>query len=216
MLNSDAEQTQDQPTSSTAAGEEIRVLIVDDNPSFTELLASALNSVDGIACIGTASSALEGLARVVELRPSVVVMDIMMPGVDGLAATTRVRQISPDTAIVVASAHTQNEWIARAEDAGASAYIPKGGSLVDMIEVLSAARPGPMIVAPSLRAAWSSWKRLEPEQATAPNNSPSPAGRSSFRLGPKTRRAIRGVARGVTAASEVRAKGSLTRARAAR
>jgi DNA-binding NarL/FixJ family response regulator len=137
----------------------VRVLIVDDNGSFADLLRSALDTVDGVECVGAASSAAEGFQRVAELAPSVVVMDIMMPGLDGLAATRQLREISPDTAVAVVSAHSQGEWIARAEDAGASAYIPKGGSLEEMIEVLKAACPGPMIVTTSLRPMWSSWQR---------------------------------------------------------
>ena len=130
----------------------VRVLIVDDHPAFASLLSAALEHVDGVDCVGTASSAAEGLRQVAELRPSVVVMDIMMPGVDGLAATRELRQVSPGTAVAVVSAHREREWIDRAEGAGASAYIPKGGSLQEMIETLQAARPGAMVVAPSLRA----------------------------------------------------------------
>ena len=136
---------------------EVRVLIIDDNPLFTDLLSSALSTVDGIECVGAASSAAEGLQRVAELRPSLVVMDIMMPGLDGLTATRQLQQLSPGTAVAVVSAYCEGEWIARAADAGASAYIPKGGSLSEMVEVLRAARPGSMTVAPSLGPVWTSW-----------------------------------------------------------
>jgi DNA-binding NarL/FixJ family response regulator len=146
----------------------VRVLIVDDNRSFAGLLASSLDTVEGVECVGTASSAAEGFAQVAELVPSVVVMDIMMPGVDGLAATRELRQISPATAVAVVSAHKDGDWIARAEDAGASAYIPKGGSLDEMIEVLKTACPGAMVVAPSLRPMWSSWERTAPVTPAVP------------------------------------------------
>jgi DNA-binding NarL/FixJ family response regulator len=150
--------TEDRPVQSSPT-EHTRVLVVDDNLSFTDLLSAALDAVDGVECVGTASSAAEGFRRVAELAPSVVVMDIMMPGLDGLAATRELRLNSPGTAVAVVSAHSEGEWIARAEDAGASAYIPKGGSLEEMIEVLTTARPGPMIVTASLRPMWSAWHR---------------------------------------------------------
>jgi DNA-binding NarL/FixJ family response regulator len=136
---------------------QVRVLIIDDNPSFRDLLSAALSTVDGIECVGAASSAAEGLQRVAELRPCLVVMDIMMPGLDGLSATRQLRQLSPGTAVAVVSAYGEGEWIARAADAGASAYIPKDGSLNEMVEVLRAARPGSMVVAPSLSSVWTAW-----------------------------------------------------------
>ncbi len=180
------------------------MLIVDDNRFFAGLLASALGAVEGVTCVGTASSAGEGFQRVEELRPSVVVMDIMMPGLGGLAATTELRRTNPDTAIAVVSAYSDNEWIARARDAGASAYISKGGSLTDMIEVLRTARPGPMIVAPPLRAAWSSWQGGAPEPETAAAARTSWLGGTWRMLKAKTQRAKRDVARGLTAVSEGR------------
>jgi DNA-binding NarL/FixJ family response regulator len=166
MLSNEDRQTRRPATPSRPATESVRVLIVDDNRSFADLLWSALDTVEGVECVGTASSAAEGFQRVAELAPSVVVMDIMMPGLDGLAATRKLREISPDTAVAVVSAHSEVEWIARAEDAGASAYIPKGGSLDEMIAVLKAACPGPMIVTTSLRPMWSSWQRPAAGPAT--------------------------------------------------
>ena len=131
-------------------GAETTVLIVDDHRCFADLLSAALASVPGITCLGTASSAAEGIQRAKELSPSVVVMDIQMPGTDGLAATRRLREASPQTAVAVVTAHEDGEWVARAAQAGASAFIPKGGSLAEMITMLKAAKPGRMSVAPSV------------------------------------------------------------------
>jgi DNA-binding NarL/FixJ family response regulator len=156
-------------TAARPAADTVRVLIIDDNPSFADLLSAALDTVEDIECLGIASSAVEGLRRVAELRPSVVVMDIVMPGLDGLAATQQLRQLSPETAVAVVSAYAEGDWIARAEEAGASAYIPKGGSLDEMIAVIRSARPGPITVAPSLRALWSCWQHSLPDSPSGPD-----------------------------------------------
>jgi DNA-binding NarL/FixJ family response regulator len=129
---------------------ETTVLIVDDHRSFADLLAAALDSVAGIRCLGTASSAAEGMRQVEALSPSVVVMDIQMPGIDGLVATRRLRNASPSTAVAVVTAHHDGEWVARAAQAGASAFIPKNGSLAEMIAMLKSAQPGRMQVASSV------------------------------------------------------------------
>lgn len=144
-----------QPGDNAPADQDARettLLVVDDHRSFADLLSSALECVDGIRCVGTATTAEAGLSMVFDLRPSLVVMDIQMPGMDGLAATRQIRAISPGTAVAVVSAHSDGEWIARAARAGASAFIPKGGSFLELLELLRTVRPGKMVLPPSLMA----------------------------------------------------------------
>jgi DNA-binding NarL/FixJ family response regulator len=129
---------------------ETTVLIVDDHRSFADLLSAALETVPGIRCLGTATTAAEGIRRAAELSPSVVVMDIQMPGTDGLVATRRLREASPQTAVAVVTAHQDAKWVARAAQAGASAFIPKAGSLAELITLLKEATPGRMSVASSV------------------------------------------------------------------
>jgi DNA-binding NarL/FixJ family response regulator len=134
---------------SEGAGE-TTVLVVDDHRIFADLLSATLETVPGIRCLGTAASAVEGIQRAAELSPSVVVMDIQMPGMNGLMATRRLREASPGTAVAVVTAHQDGEWLVRAAQAGASAFIPKAGPLAEMITMLTAAKPGRMKVAGSI------------------------------------------------------------------
>ena len=125
------------------------ILIVDDHRSFADLLSAALNSVPGMVCVGTATSASEGVSKAVQVKPDIVVMDIQMPGQDGLLATRQIRELVPETLVVVVTAHSDADWVSRASQAGASAFIPKNGSLAEMIDILRRARTGPILVAPS-------------------------------------------------------------------
>ena len=125
-----------------------RVLVVDDHRTFAELLSGALASA-GMDAIGTAHSAAQAVAMAQDLQPDIVVMDIEMPRQDGLAATRRIREVAPDAVVAVVTAHRDPDWVVRAAQAGASAFIPKDGSLAEMIDVLSRVQPGQMLVAPS-------------------------------------------------------------------
>ena len=137
----------------TAAGDTattpLRVMVVDDHQTFADLLSLALSSEPDLECIGTAGSAAEAVAMAVELKPDIVVMDIEMPRQDGLAATRRLREVVPDLVIVVVTAHRDPQWVLRATQAGASAFVPKNGSLPEMLDVLRRARNGGMLVAAS-------------------------------------------------------------------
>ena len=126
----------------------LRVLIVDDHRTFADMLAWSLEG-GGMVPVGTACSAAEAVTMAAELRPDVVVMDIEMPMEDGLSATRRIREVVPNAIVAIVTAYRDAEWVARAAQAGASAFIPKDGSLAEMLDVLNHVRAGHLLVAPS-------------------------------------------------------------------
>lgn len=127
---------------------DVRVLVVDDHRTFAELLAGALAS-SGMTSVGVAHTANDAVTLSQRLQPDVVVMDIQMPHQDGLTATRRIREVAPNSVIAIVTAHRDPDWVVRAAQAGASAFIPKDGSLAEMLDILRQARAGHMLVAPS-------------------------------------------------------------------
>jgi DNA-binding NarL/FixJ family response regulator len=116
-----------------------RVLLVDDDPAFAELIKSVL-ARDGIELLAQAFDGAEGVELAVRLEPDLVLMDIRMPGVDGLEATRRIVEAIPRARVLVVSSSKDREDMARARQAGAIGYLPKDrltAELRDWIERLS-------------------------------------------------------------------------------
>lgn len=127
-----------------------RVLIVDDHSSFADLLAMALNTQSDFECVGTAANCATAVDLAIRTQPDIVIMDIQLGAESGLGAMRCIREVLPESVIVVVSAHRDPSWVVKAAQAGASAYAPKSGLLSEMLSVLRGAKKGSMLVAPSV------------------------------------------------------------------
>jgi DNA-binding NarL/FixJ family response regulator len=140
-----------------APRERTRVLVVDDHRTFVDLADLAITNEVDLECVGTATSVPEALAKAHALEPDVVLMDVQLGDGDGIAATAELTATFADLRVVVLSAHVTPTVVQNAADAGASAVLPKDGSLRDLLHAVRTASRGHMLVHPqafaSLRGA---------------------------------------------------------------
>lgn len=109
----------------------VRVLVVDDTDHVRSMLADML-ALDGFEVTGQAADAESALAQVRTTPPDVVVMDLRLPGMDGVEATRALRDVSPHTHVILYTAYLSEETRARAQEAGASYCVDKSSGLVEL------------------------------------------------------------------------------------
>jgi len=130
--------------------EPIRVLLADDHPVYREGLAALLASVDGLEVVGTAEDGLAAVALATELQPDVVVMDVQMPGLDGIEATRRLTTASPHIGVVVLTMAEVDATLFSAMQAGARGYLLKGANQTEITRAVTAVARGEAIFGPAI------------------------------------------------------------------
>ena len=103
----------------------IRVLIADDHPLMRRGLADILSGVDGIEVVGSAEDGAAAIALAHAIRPDIVLMDISMPGMDGIEATEKLTEMNIGTRVVMLTSYSEREKITEALAAGAVSYLTK-------------------------------------------------------------------------------------------
>ncbi|MFF0612211.1 response regulator [Nocardia tengchongensis] len=128
----------------------ITVLLVDDHPMVREGLRGMLEAEADLTVSGEAGSGTEALALAATVRPDVVLMDLRMPGGDGVEATERILTILPETRIIVVTTYETESDILRAVEAGAAGYLLKDASRVELANAIRAAARGETVLAPTV------------------------------------------------------------------
>ncbi|WP_430792058.1 response regulator transcription factor [Actinoplanes sp. G11-F43] len=130
----------------------IRVLVVDDQQLVREGLTALLELTEGVEVAGSAADGEQALALIEEFRPDVVLMDLRMPKLDGIAATARCRDRFPEVAVVVLTTYADDESIAGALAAGARGYLTKDAGRAEIALALRAAAAGHALFDPAVAA----------------------------------------------------------------
>jgi DNA-binding NarL/FixJ family response regulator len=130
----------------------IKILLVDDHPVVREGLRGMLAAEDDLLVVAEAGGAAEAVAAVRAHEPDVVLMDLRMPGGDGVEATARVLVQRPGTRVVVLTTYETDADILRAVEAGAAGYLLKDASRAELAQAIRAAARGETVLAPSVAA----------------------------------------------------------------
>lgn len=128
----------------------IRILLVDDQSIVREGIRSMLSPEPDMMVVGEAQDGNAALRAVIELVPDVVLMDVRMPGMDGLTALERLKQISPRTSVIMVTLYDDPDYLMRAVSAGAAGYILKDANREDLIRAVRVTADGGAIVDPSM------------------------------------------------------------------
>jgi NarL family two-component system response regulator LiaR len=130
----------------------IRVLLVDDHAVVREGLRNFLALQDGLEIVGEASDGNEAIEQAQRLGPDVILMDLVMPGLDGIGAMRQLRARSPDSRVIVLTSFLEDERVLPAIQAGAAGYLLKNVEPAELARAIRAAHAGEAIIDPTAAA----------------------------------------------------------------
>jgi DNA-binding NarL/FixJ family response regulator len=128
----------------------IRVVVVDDQRLFTKGLSGLVDMLEGVEVVGVAYNGEEAVALCRKEEPDVVLMDISMPKMDGISATREIRSLLPQTAVIILTAHEEDEQVFEGMKAGAQGYLLKDAEPEDLSRAIRTVYAGDTIIAPDL------------------------------------------------------------------
>lgn len=130
--------------------DKIRVFLADDHLLLREGIRSLLEKVPDIDMVGEAGEGEEAVAKVGELLPDVVLMDITMPGLNGLEATVQIKQRNSDVKVLILTVHDSDQYLRGMLEAGASGYVVKTSTAGELVSAIRAVHQGDVYLYPSI------------------------------------------------------------------
>lgn len=137
----------------------LTVVVVDDHPLYREGLTTALESMPGVEVVGEAADGETALEVVAELRPSVVLMDLHMPGTNGIDTTRELARRDPEVAVLVLTMLEGEESVFAALRAGARGYLLKGAGRAEIERAVRAVAEGEVVFSPAVAGRVLAWFR---------------------------------------------------------
>lgn len=147
----------------------IRILLVDDHAMVRRGMRDFLSLDDDIEVVGEASDGLEAVERATELRPDIVVMDLMMPNLDGIDATSRIKASLPEIEVIALTSFIEEARVVAAIEAGASGFLLKDADPARLLDAVRVVADGGSLLAPSVTR-----RVIEHFGAGRPNAEPHP------------------------------------------
>ncbi|HYK06358.1 MAG TPA: response regulator transcription factor [Gaiellaceae bacterium] len=132
--------------------EQIRVLVVDDHAVVRQGLRSLLDLQDGIEVVGDAADGSEGVEAATRLRPDVILIDLVMPALDGVSAMRLLRERVPETRVIVLTSFLDDDKLLPALRAGAAGYLLKNAEPQEVVRAVRAAHAGQTVLDPVVAA----------------------------------------------------------------
>jgi DNA-binding NarL/FixJ family response regulator len=133
-------------------GKKLRVLLAEDHALLRQSLKAYLETEGACEVVGEASDGREAMRLYSELKPDVVLMDLSMPGVDGMVAVRSIRRDFPHARIIALTAHRAEEYLHAALDSGVDGYVVKAASAEDLLTAIRAVCRGEAYVSPEVSA----------------------------------------------------------------
>jgi DNA-binding NarL/FixJ family response regulator len=131
---------------------DVRVLIAEDQTLMRQGLRTILELNDGFVVVGEAADGTQAVERALALRPDVVLMDVQMPGVNGVEATRQITQAQPGTRVIILTTFDYDEYVFDAMKAGARGYMLKDIPAAELLATIRRVHAGESIVQPSVAA----------------------------------------------------------------
>ena len=129
---------------------DIRILLIDDHAVMRMGLASLLGTQKGLTIVGDAGDGETGVRKAVKLNPDIVIVDLLMPGMDGVETTTRIKEALPGTKVLILTTYGTADGIAHALEAGASGALVKTVELKELVAAIRAVTAGERVISPEI------------------------------------------------------------------